>query len=186
MILPPTLYSVRSLGSKGNASRLHAARMVWALVHGLGQHPQRSSVAALAMYSGKGKNILRVMSGIVFVGAMFVGCRSGDEVTREHCEHLRDHVVDVRLSSLVNLAALTRDGVSLIPQHASPDDRAILTSPPPPQIDVTAHRAALNRALGDTFVNSCQAKLKRAQLRCALGASDNAAITACFTLSDYN
>src|SRR5688572_17316637 len=63
-----------------------------------------------------------------FVAILFFACASEteSEVTRERCEHYRDHVVELRL------------------RDANPD------------IDVRAHRSAMKRALGDEFVASCQ------------------------------
>jgi hypothetical protein len=46
-------------------------------------------------------------------------------------------------------------------------------------VDVAAHRAVLQRALGDDFVASCQRTLTAAELTCMLEAPTSAQIEAC-------
>ena len=46
-------------------------------------------------------------------------------------------------------------------------------------VDKAAHRVAMLKALGDTFVADCQTKLGASEVDCALNATDTAAAAAC-------
>ncbi len=46
-------------------------------------------------------------------------------------------------------------------------------------VDRASHRAAMRKALGDTFVTDCQTKLGASEVDCALNATDTAAAVAC-------
>jgi hypothetical protein len=46
-------------------------------------------------------------------------------------------------------------------------------------VDVAAHRKAMQQALGSEFLASCTTKMTDAQVDCALGATDAAAVAAC-------
>lgn len=70
------------------------------------------------------------------------------EVDREHCEKLRDHMIDLRVASATA------------------------------GVDVKAHRAAMEEALGDQFVDSCEL-LSPSELECSLHARDLASAAAC-------
>jgi hypothetical protein len=72
------------------------------------------------------------------------------EVDRSTCEHLRAHVVDLRLADLGKL-----------------------------DVDVAAHRTAIQNALGEGFVLSCMQTIDVTQMKCALGAADSASASAC-------
>lgn len=48
-------------------------------------------------------------------------------------------------------------------------------------VDRDAHRKAMQRALGDGFVSSCEARLSETDVACALRARDSAAVAACST-----
>lgn len=67
----------------------------------------------------------------VWAGALalyLTGCSDTHsiEVDREHCEQLRDHMIDLRLASATA------------------------------GVDVKAHRSAMKEALGERFVESCE------------------------------
>jgi hypothetical protein len=83
---------------------------------------------------------------------VFVACASptATEDGRRPCEALRDHLVELRLSAAGSA------------------------------IDLERHRIALTRALGNSFVDSCQ-KLDRGARDCGLRADDFASATACMT-----
>jgi hypothetical protein len=46
-------------------------------------------------------------------------------------------------------------------------------------VDVQAHRTAMREALGDRFVDTCQAQLTSDELQCSLRARDLASAVAC-------
>lgn len=87
-----------------------------------------------------------------------IACSSNSEndVDRRKCEQFRDHVLDVQLAGIDK----TTDS------HGG-------------TVDVDAHRAAMKQALGEDFVATCQKKLTAAQLKCALAATDSAAVSGC-------
>jgi hypothetical protein len=45
--------------------------------------------------------------------------------------------------------------------------------------DVAAHRTALQQAMGDDFIASCQRSVTSSQMKCTLGAVDSEAAEAC-------
>ena len=61
---------------------------------------------------------------------VLVACSRDHGVTRQRCEQLRDHLVDLRL------------------QQVTPD------RPGDPPLDLAAHRRALQRSLGEKFVTT--------------------------------
>lgn len=71
------------------------------------------------------------------------------QVDRDHCQRLRDHLVDLRLGTA------------------------------PKGVDVKAHRTAMNEALGEGFVESCQQHTSVAELKCELAAADLNAAHSC-------
>lgn len=80
------------------------------------------------------------------------GCGGGEERggRDRRCEQLREHVVDLRLASVIDV-----------------------------DVDVAKHRIAMVRALGDDFVTTCVDKLTNEQLECALTATDAQAVARC-------
>ena len=87
---------------------------------------------------------------------LVVGCTSSDDVTRESCTRLRDHVVDLRVGAYDHMT--------------DPNGRAI---------DMAPHREALRHVLGDRFVGTCVASMSGGQVRCALKAKTPAAVQGC-------
>lgn len=85
-----------------------------------------------------------------------VGCGGDDANDAERvalpCEQLRDHLVDLRLAGA----------------HGAPKDLAM-------------HREAMQRALGDDFIASCEQHMTAPQIRCSTSAGDLAAVSACST-----
>jgi len=71
-------------------------------------------------------------------------------VDRARCEQLRRHLVDLRLADLGTL-----------------------------EVDVAAHRTAIENALGDAFVTSCQQSITVVQMTCALAAKNSALASTC-------
>jgi len=129
-----------------------------------------------------------VAVSVVWIAAACASHADDDSVDRAKCERLRDHLVDLRLAGLAH------------PQRSTTSH----DTPPPPQLpswgsgakaprvvvpDTTAaplrddeikqHRVALQQAMGERFLASCQRTLSPPQLRCALAASDFAAATTC-------
>ena len=96
---------------------------------------------------------------VVIAAMLLSACSSASDDPRRRCAQLRDHLIDLRLQGL---ATPSSDG------QRSQAAR-----------DIESHRAALKRALGDSFVEACQAKMTPAQVTCALGAHDTAAASAC-------
>ena len=81
------------------------------------------------------------------------GCTADDgaaEPAARPCALLRDHVVDLRLANA----------------QGAPNDLAL-------------HREAMQRALGDDFVASCEKAMTASQIECGTGARDLAAVSAC-------
>jgi len=95
-------------------------------------------------------------------------------VTAARCNELRDHVVDLRLASLASI-----NSHPTIPALGSNHQNA----GPPPPINIAAHRAALNQALGETFISNCLQKVSVDQLTCAVAAKDSASMNGCLTKS---
>jgi hypothetical protein len=113
-------------------------------------------------------------------------CASNDDdtVDRQRCEQVRDHLIDLRLSSARRFPTLeelpapsgharARRGGPVLPQLPRTADVAV----PPASLD--AHRRAMRDALGESFVATCEQTLTAAQVRCALEATDTAAASAC-------
>jgi hypothetical protein len=71
------------------------------------------------------------------------------ESARKRCLALRDHLIDLRLSSAEQ------------------------------SVDVAAHRDAMKQALGETFVETCQQEVSADELNCGLSATDLSAASAC-------
>ena len=67
-------------------------------------------------------------------------CSHDRRVTRQRCEQLRDHLVDLRLQQV-------------LPNR-----------PGDPPLDLTAHRRALRRALGERFLTRCEQQMAVAKL----------------------
>ena len=91
---------------------------------------------------------LRLVPLVPFV---FLGCTQATTVEREDCEQLRDHVVDLRLSTISDL----------------------------PTEDMAGHRSALRNALGEPFVSSCMKTFTPDQIQCAKSALDSDAASSC-------
>jgi hypothetical protein len=88
---------------------------------------------------------------------LFGACTSEESPASEaSCAEMRDHLIELRL----------RDAQGAVPH-----------------VDVAAHRAALSKALGDGFVESCHSTLTIAQARCALDARNSTAAAACSSRS---
>ena len=86
---------------------------------------------------------------------VLAACSHERRVTRQRCEQLRDHLVDLRL------------------QQVGPN------RPGHPPIDLTAHRRALQRALGEGFLTRCQQQIALAKLDCEFDAKDATTANAC-------
>jgi hypothetical protein len=87
---------------------------------------------------------------------VLLGCTSSpEELDRAQCTKLRDHMIDLRLQD---------SGGS--------------------GMDVDAHRAVFQQALGDNFVSDCLKTLDLPRVKCALEASDQAAASACSHLAN--
>lgn len=117
------------------------------------------------------------------VVALCLGCSSSDEVTRDRCVQLRDHLADLRLRDAVDgkqmptvqtlppVQVATRAGAKKLETQ----QLSIATVP----IDVAAHRAALTQAMGENFLATCQQKISSNRLRCMVDAPDSAALAEC-------
>jgi hypothetical protein len=140
--------------------------------------------------------VRRGLLGVSLVTALIAACATTDEsVDRAKCERLRDHMIDLRLSGLAQTPAFASPtktppppsagapDASRIPPYGSnagplehpPDTR----SQPISEADLKAHRQAMQQALGEDFLTSCQKSLSATQLRCALAANDVGAAAAC-------
>lgn len=124
---------------------------------------------------------MRTFLSVLATFAFTDGCLStDDEVVRTRCEELRDHVVELRLGDMEPranpyLESFRRASVPSLAGHAhSPG------VPPVPVIDRQAHRAAMQRALGDAFVTSCVKSITHEQLSCALEAKTSSTAAACY------
>lgn len=97
--------------------------------------------------------------GRVFVIAVIIAsaacAQDPEELSAKRCQQLREHLVELRVKA----------------------------APAIEQQD--AHRAALQQALGDSFVDACQ-KLPAADVVCALNAADSAAADACASRSQQD
>lgn len=88
-----------------------------------------------------------------FIGLIFIAltaCAHDEPVDRRSCEKLRDHLIDVRVTS---------DGAA--------------------GADAAQHRDAMKAALGDDFVDTCERSMSVEQLRCAMNARDLGATRDC-------
>ena len=92
---------------------------------------------------------------VLLCAALLAACTNEHRVTRQRCQQLRDHLIDLRL------------------QQANPGGAS------DPSLDLAAHRKVFERALGERFVTSCQQKLDVAQLDCELAAKDSTTANAC-------
>ena len=89
---------------------------------------------------------------LVVITLLGIGCSSNDDdVDREKCTCLRDQMITLRLKGL----------------ETSPD------------VNVAAHRAALEQSMGDDFIASCQQTLTASQIRCAMAADSLANAQEC-------
>jgi hypothetical protein len=89
---------------------------------------------------------------VLVIALVGVGCSSNDdEVDREKCTRLRDQMITLRLKGL----------------EGSPD------------VNVAAHRAALEQSMGDDFIASCQRSLTATQIRRAMAVDDLANAQEC-------
>jgi hypothetical protein len=93
--------------------------------------------------------IALVLIGFINVLAACADSETSEEASRKRCIALREHLIDLRLSS----AAAS--------------------------VDVKAHRDAMQRALGDKFVDECQQHASVTELKCQLSANDLETATAC-------
>ena len=93
---------------------------------------------------------------IAFLLLVLAACGAEDASTEERaaspCEQLRDHLVDLRVGNATG----------------TPDQLA-------------QHRAAMTRALGADFIESCEENLDATQIACSTSATDLAAVSACAT-----
>lgn len=103
--------------------------------------------------------LIRFTPLAVFLALAFAACAGADsdDLEREDCARLRDHVVDLRLSAADAAGNL------------SPADRA-------------QHRTALTAAAGDGYVDECSKTHSPRQVACLLAASSLDALSACKTL----
>lgn len=100
-----------------------------------------------------------MLRGRIFVVAVILasaGCtQDAEEVAAQRCKQLREHLVDLRVQAM-------------------------------PAIEgQEAHRAALQQAIGDEFIDTCR-KLPASSVECALNASDSAAAGACTSRGESN
>ncbi len=90
---------------------------------------------------------------LILILALAVACTSVDPGdARQRCADLRDHVVELRLGDVGN-----------------------------PDVDLAAHRAAMQQALGEPFVERCVSELSEPQIHCAMSATESQAVAACST-----
>lgn len=89
-------------------------------------------------------------AGLVLVVMCAAGCAHDETVDRRSCEKLRDHLIDVRVST---------------------DGKA--------DADAPQHREAMKAALGDDFVDNCERTMSVDQLHCAMRATDLGATADC-------
>ena len=97
------------------------------------------------------------------VSVVFAACTSSESVDREHCERVRDHLVDLRL----------------VQSQGATDSAGR-------PVDLEPHRAALKQALGEPFINTCLKEFSLPQVKCLLAAKDSAEATACSSHSGAN
>ena len=97
---------------------------------------------------------MRAAWSVLIAGLVACGGPSDDNTERvaSPCTQLREHLVDLRVSTARGTPTQLAD-----------------------------HRAAMERALGDGFVTSCEKNLDATQIDCSLRASDLNAASACAT-----
>lgn len=101
------------------------------------------------------------------VAALLIGaCAAKEPSKQELCEHLRDHVIDLRVATIPT-APSAGSGSALDP-HV-----------PAPKPDIEGQRAALKQALGTRYVESCATALSDEQVKCSLAAKDGDAVSKC-------
>lgn len=109
------------------------------------------------------------------VAVVSFGCTSHKDITPDDCIELRDHIVDLRLSTVATI-------------RTTPPVRTVgsdhLDAPALPPIDVAPHRAALKQALGEQFESNCLKSVTVDQLKCALAAKSSGAVTECLKPSE--
>lgn len=111
----------------------------------------RFSLGGLARPQAVWSFMVRRTICTLLVGLGLASCAASEdesETARKQCLALRDHLIQLRL-------------------EAAND-----------KIDVRAHRAALQQALGDKFVDQCRERPVK-EIRCALDATDTASAVAC-------
>jgi hypothetical protein len=91
-----------------------------------------------------------------FAATLVMSCASSDEPTTTTCTTVRDHLVKLRSD-----------------EFSSAKDAA------GHPIDLSGHRDAMTRALGDKFVDECVAHTTAKQIRCSLDATTYAAARGC-------
>lgn len=93
-----------------------------------------------------------LVTRIILLAVLRAGCGAERTPVDEHrCSELRSHIVALQLR-----------------------DVHVATG-----VNIEAHRAALNAALGDDFVPTCLSKLDEVQVTCLLEASDPTSAQAC-------
>jgi hypothetical protein len=119
----------------------------------------------------------RVLGHLASIGALVAAasCRAGTVADHATCERLLDHVVDLRLEG----ARVSTQRPPRSPGIAAEGAAPIPSPRPLTSAELAEHRHALSRALGDSFVSSCETKLSRNQIDCALAATDSSAATRC-------
>lgn len=103
-----------------------------------------------------------------------IGCTRDEAVTVERCTQLRDHVVETRLKTLANIRSPSSTSTSGSDYHVAG---------PLPPTEVAGHRAAMQQALGDSYIANCMKSVTSRQLTCALAANDATSMTACLSAS---
>lgn len=104
--------------------------------------------------------------------AVVIGCTRDESVTVDRCTQLRDHVVETRLKTLANIRS---------PSSISGIESDQSVAGPVPASEVAGHRAAMQQALGDSYVANCVKSISARQLTCALAANDATSMTACLS-----
>ena len=88
-------------------------------------------------------SVIRLLLSVGVSAALAGGCTRHEIVDRRRCETLRDHLIDVRVSSDGEAAG-----------------------------DATQHREAMKAALGAAFIDNCERTMSAEQLNCSLQAHD--------------
>jgi hypothetical protein len=123
---------------------------------------------------------LRVLGpGWIGIALALASCSSTqdpDEAARKRCEQLSDHLIDLRLADVGQDRTIPLPRIRMPPPGSL--DRPVIDVPPPP-VDLAAHRAAMEQALGARFVGTCTSKMTVELVHCALEAKTSAAVAAC-------